>query len=367
MKNIMILKVLTVAIMFSASARQMDFRVSEGIAESQRLIEVAYKAGGREKSPYHFEKARAYRDISVLFASEMEEISSKIFAIKSMNSASKSIEGSAELDKLSEPELPPNRGKPTVDLECSAELDNISEPRLSPNRVKPTMDLKALYANLQKIREEKAFSCAPKELANAEAYYEGLIHELSKKRPKASLVQSLYDRFLSNYLLAKEKVEVAKRESLVCYTGKVELPVVQVEPQEPIVQTPVEPKKEKPAKVEEPLMVRARIHFDFDKANIKKEYIPLLKEVAKILKENPNINLRIEGYTDDIGPKAYNQRLALRRAMAVKNFLVKEGINPERIQVVGFGKERYIAENTTPIGRLTNRRAEFIVIQVPTQ
>jgi len=59
----------------------------------QRLIEVAYKAGGREKSPYHFEKARAYRDLSVLFASEMEEISSKIFAIKSMNSASKSIEG----------------------------------------------------------------------------------------------------------------------------------------------------------------------------------------------------------------------------------------------------------------------------------
>jgi outer membrane protein OmpA-like peptidoglycan-associated protein len=351
MKNVTILKVLTVAIIFSASAQQMDFRVSEGIAESQRLIEVAYKAGGREKSPYHFEKARAYRDLSVLFASEMEEISSKIFAIKSMNSASKSIEGSAELDKLSEPELPPNRGKPTIDL-------------------------KAIYANLQKIREEKASSCAPKELANAEAYYEGLIHELSKERPKASLVQSLYDSFLSNYLLAKEKVEVAKKQSLVCYTGKVELPVAQAEPQETVAQKPaepereenkVEPKKEELAKVEEPLMVRARIHFDFNKADIKKEYIPLLKEVARVLKENPNINLRIEGYTDDIGTKAYNQKLALRRAMAVKDFLVKEGIKPERIQVVGFGKERYIAENTTPIGRLTNRRAEFIVIQVPTQ
>jgi outer membrane protein OmpA-like peptidoglycan-associated protein len=318
----------------------MDFRVSEGIAESQRLIEVAYKAGGREKSTYHFEKARAYRDLSVLFASEMEEISSKIFTIKSMNSASKSIEGSAELDKLSEPELP-------------------------SKEVKPTIDLRAIYANLQKIREEKAFSCAPKELANAEAYYEGLIHELSKERPKASLVQSLYDSFLSNYLLAKEKVEVAKKQSLVCYTGKVELPVAQAEPKEPVVQKPVEPQE--PAKVEEPLMVRARIHFDFNKANIKKEYIPLLKEVAKVLKENPNINLRIEGYTDDIGTKAYNQKLALKRAMAVKDFLVKEGIKPERIQIVGFGKERYIAENTTPIGRLTNRRAEFIVIQVPTQ
>jgi outer membrane protein OmpA-like peptidoglycan-associated protein len=342
MKNITILKLLTVAIIFSVSAQQNDFKVSEGIAESQRLIEVAYKAGGREKSPYHFEKARAYRDLSVLFASEMEEISSKIFTIKSMNSASKSIEGSAELDKLSEPELP-------------------------TKEVKPTMDIKALYADLQKIREEKAFNCAPKELANAEAYYEGLAHELSKERAKASLVQSLYNSFLSNYLLAKEKVEVAKRESLVCYTGKVELPVAQAEPQEPAAQKPEEPKKEEPAKVEEPLMVRARIHFDFNKANIKKEYIPLLKEVAKVLKENPNINLRIEGYTDDIGTKEYNQKLALKRAMAVKDFLVKEGIQPERIQVVGFGKEKYIAENTTPIGRLTNRRAEFIVIQVPTQ
>lgn len=136
MKNITILKVLTVAIMFSASAQQMDFRVSEGIAESQRLIEVAYKAGGRDKSPYHFEKARAYRDLSVLFASEMEEISSKIFTIKSMNSASKSIEGSAELDNLSEPVLP-------------------------PNRVKPTVDLKALYADLQKNKGREGFQlCA---------------------------------------------------------------------------------------------------------------------------------------------------------------------------------------------------------------
>jgi outer membrane protein OmpA-like peptidoglycan-associated protein len=166
-------------------------------------------------------------------------------------------------------------------------------------------------------------------LANAEAYYEGLIHELSKERPKASLVRSLYDGYLSNYLLAKEKVEVAKRDSpWFAIRVKWNFPSPNQNPKEPVVQKPVEPQE--PAKVEEPLMVRARIHFDFNKANIKKEYIPLLKEVAKVLKENPNINLRIEGYTDDIGPKAYNQKLALKRAMAVKDFLVKEGIKPER-------------------------------------
>lgn len=92
---------------------------------------------------------------------------------------------------------------------------------------------------------------------------------------------------------------------MVCYTGKVELPVAQAKPQELVVQKPVEPQES--AKAEEPLMVRARIHFN--KASIKKEYIPLIKEAANVLKENPNINLRIEGYTDDIGPRSTTKSL----------------------------------------------------------
>jgi hypothetical protein len=99
MKKAILIKVLAVAVCFGVVIKS-DLRVSEAINESQRLIETAYKAGGKDKSIYHFEKARAYRDISVLLASEMEEVGSKIFAIKSMNSASKSIEGSQTLDTL---------------------------------------------------------------------------------------------------------------------------------------------------------------------------------------------------------------------------------------------------------------------------
>ncbi len=350
MKRTLLMNVIFSAVVFGVVPQQANFRVLEGIAEAQSVIEIAYKAGGKEKSLYHFEKARAYRDLSVLFASEMEEISAKVFTIKSMNSASKSIEGVAEPDELPEPQLPQSQKN---------------------KEKKPSVELKDLFADLRKIREEKAFECAPKELAFAEAYYESLAYELSKDNPKGSLIKPLYNGFLSNYLLAKEKVQLAKRESLVCYTGRLDVPIaVKEEPQETIVQRQEEPKqevKQEPAEGEEPLFVRARVHFDLNKADIKKEYVPLLKEVAKVLKENPNINLRIEGYTDNIGTKAHNQKLALRRATAVKNFLVKEGIKPERIQVVGFGKEGYIADNTTPIGKLTNRRVEFIVIQVPTE
>jgi len=353
MKKTILINTLTLLLWSGVVANNLDFRVYEGIDETQRLIETAYKAGAKDKSIYHFEKARAYRDISVLFASEMEELGSKIFAVKSMNSASKAIEGSQVLDKLESAKL--GQGKQVID----------------PN---------SLLLALEKIRDDKAFNCAPKELAYAEAYYEAISYELSKDKPNTSFLQTLYNSYLSNYLMAKEKVDLSKRESLECYVGKIQLPNVPEAKEEPVAKVPeavtekaetvtekAETVTEKVEKVEEPLLVRARIHFDFGKANIKREYIPLLNEVVSTLKENPKISIRIEGYTDNIGGKTYNEKLALRRAMAVKDYLVKQGIDAQRIEIVGFGKEKYIAENTTSIGRLTNRRAEFIVIQVSSE
>jgi len=339
MKKTILINALTLLLWSGVVANNLDFRVYEGIDETQRLIETAYKAGGKDKSIYHFEKARAYRDISVLLASEMEELGSKIFAVKSMNSASKAIEGSQVLDKLESAKL--GQGKQVID----------------PN---------SLLLALEKIRDDKAFNCAPKELAYAEAYYEAISYELSKDKPNTSFLQTLYNSYLSNYLMAKDKVDLSKRESLECYVGKIQLPNVPEAKEEPVAKVP-EAVTEKVEKLEEPLLVRARIHFDFDKANIKREYIPLLNEVISTLKENPKISIRIEGYTDNIGGKTYNEKLALRRAMAVKDYLVKQGIDAQRIEIVGFGKEKYIAENTTSIGRLTNRRAEFIVIQVSSE
>jgi len=359
MKKITLIKVLFVLICSEAVANNYNFKVLEGLGESQRLIEIAYRAGGKDKSLYHFEKARAYRDISVLFASEMEEVGSKIFAIKSMNSASKSMEGSNTPDKLESIVLSKKEQK-----EQEKDENTVSKQTINPDQ---------LFSDVQRLRDDKAFACAPKELAYTEAYYEAIGYELSKERPKPSLLKTFYNSYLSNYLIAKEKVEISKKESLECYVGKIELPSgpeskeVKEEPVAKASESLAEEKAEKVERTEEPLMVRARVHFDFGKAQIKKEYIPLLNEVVKVLKENPKVSIRIEGYTDDIGSKAYNERLALRRAMAIKDYLVKQGIEAERIEIVGFGKEKYIAENKTEIGRLTNRRAEFIVIQVPSQ
>ncbi len=104
------------------------------------------------------------------------------------------------------------------------------------------------------------------------------------------------------------------------------------------------------------------INFDFDKATIKREFVPVLDEAAQILKDNPQVRVTIEGHTDSIGTDAYNQRLSERRARAVKQYLVSRGVEASRLDTVGKGEREPIAPNTkdgkdNPEGRAMNRRA----------
>jgi OOP family OmpA-OmpF porin len=87
---------------------------------------------------------------------------------------------------------------------------------------------------------------------------------------------------------------------------------------------------------------------------------PSLIELADSLKTNPDLNLLIEGHTDNIGNSAYNLKLSEERAEAVKKVLVSHGISESRIQVKGFGDTRPIATNESAKGRAENRRVVFI-------
>lgn len=120
--------------------------------------------------------------------------------------------------------------------------------------------------------------------------------------------------------------------------------------------------------VEEVIVLRG-IHFDFDKSNIKAEWVPVLDEAVAILKDNPQINIVVEGHTDAKGTEAYNQGLSERRARSVYNFFRKNGIAGSRMQAVGYGELNPIAPNTNPDGsdnpegRALNRRVELKVVQ----
>ena len=99
--------------------------------------------------------------------------------------------------------------------------------------------------------------------------------------------------------------------------------------------------------------------FDFDKYNIKPQFSHLLDEVAVVFQNNPGLRAQIAGHTDNIGTAAYNQKLSMRRAHAVVNYLNKKGIAKDRLRAEGFGFSQPVADNKTKEGRALNRRVQL--------
>jgi len=110
-------------------------------------------------------------------------------------------------------------------------------------------------------------------------------------------------------------------------------------------------------------LVLVGVNFAFDKSDLLPESYTVLDKAVKLLNDNPNVNVEIEGYTDYIGTAEYNQQLSEERAQTVKNYLVSQGIAPDRLSTVGYGKGNPIANNETEEGRAMNRRIVFRIIK----
>ena len=110
----------------------------------------------------------------------------------------------------------------------------------------------------------------------------------------------------------------------------------------------------------------ADVLFDFDKASLRPEAKPSLDKVVEVLKSYPNSSAKIEGHTDGKGDAAYNQKLSVRRAESVRNWLAENGASL-KMSTHGWGKTKPIAPNTKPDGRddpegrQKNRRVEIAV------
>jgi outer membrane protein OmpA-like peptidoglycan-associated protein len=111
--------------------------------------------------------------------------------------------------------------------------------------------------------------------------------------------------------------------------------------------------------------IKQQIRFKTGSARITgEESFEVLKEVAQALRDNVRIRkLRIEGHTDSVGADAANINLSQMRANAVMAELVKNGVEPSRMEAVGYGRSRPVASNTTAAGRAQNRRTEFNIIE----
>jgi OmpA-OmpF porin, OOP family len=109
------------------------------------------------------------------------------------------------------------------------------------------------------------------------------------------------------------------------------------------------------------IQIKDTVYFDTAKATIQARSFKMLDQVAKVLKEHPELErVVIEGHTDNAGKPEANLKLSQRRAEAVRTYLIKKGVEPQRLEAQGFGQERPIADNKTAKGRATNRRVEFI-------
>ncbi|APX98817.1 thrombospondin type 3 repeat-containing protein [Lacinutrix venerupis] len=101
------------------------------------------------------------------------------------------------------------------------------------------------------------------------------------------------------------------------------------------------------------------ILFDTGKSSFQKSAYSALQDITAILKEYPDSNFTLEGHTDSVGAKSSNQLLSERRANAVRDYLIANGISKDRLTAYGFGEDYPVDSNATRNGRANNRRTEI--------
>ncbi len=118
------------------------------------------------------------------------------------------------------------------------------------------------------------------------------------------------------------------------------------------------------ALIEAITVIRERVHFDFDKYNIRDDASEVLQRKAEVLRQHPDARLTIEGHCDERGSLEYNQALGQRRADSIVRYLVSLGLSEDMFQTVSYGKERPIAQGSNEDAWQANRRGEFVIEDV---
>jgi outer membrane protein OmpA-like peptidoglycan-associated protein len=113
------------------------------------------------------------------------------------------------------------------------------------------------------------------------------------------------------------------------------------------------------------IVIKQQVHFATNKWVILPDSFALLGEVALVMKDNPQMRVLVEGHTDSTGSLKKNMTLSQKRAASVMEFLVNQGIDPNRLESKGMGPTRPLASNSNSVGRQQNRRVEFHILPAP--
>lgn len=106
------------------------------------------------------------------------------------------------------------------------------------------------------------------------------------------------------------------------------------------------------------------IIFEYNSNLVKgQDNLDTISAISNYMKRNPNVYVFVEGHCDERGPQAYNLALGSRRSNAVRNLLIQEGVNPDNIFTISYGKERPLFHDQNDESHAQNRRAEFKIYQ----
>lgn len=106
------------------------------------------------------------------------------------------------------------------------------------------------------------------------------------------------------------------------------------------------------------------IYFEYDRSDLRPSEMSKLQKVAEFLRSRPELGLIIEGHCDDRGSEEYNRALGERRAISLRNQLVKLGVNDEHMKTMSYGKDRPAVQGVSAEARAKNRRGETIPAQI---
>jgi peptidoglycan-associated lipoprotein len=107
------------------------------------------------------------------------------------------------------------------------------------------------------------------------------------------------------------------------------------------------------------------VHFDYDSSTIKSGEKSKIETVGGFLKGNAAVALKVEGHCDERGTEEYNRALGERRALAIREYLIRSGIAPDRVDTISYGEDKPAAEGHDESAWKLNRRGEFIILTAP--
>lgn len=139
-------------------------------------------------------------------------------------------------------------------------------------------------------------------------------------------------------------------------------PVPPPPPPPPAPPEPAPPPPPPPPAPKQPISFHS-VYFDFDKSTLKPEAVAELDRAAKIMLDNPDVWLELQGNTDSIGTESYNMKLGERRAKAVFDYLKSKGVAANRLKTMSLGESKPDASNKTAEGRTENRRVDLIIVK----